>query len=313
MPDSIENQGTDENQGQDGNQNADSLTEEDMREITVMGQKIKKPISEILKLAEKAGGADARFAEYAEMKKSLQDDADYGREVRDLKAKVTNGTATQNEYRRWGQMWDMSDEEVEQMIYGETANNTQSQENKKLSEITMDMLPKELQDKLRRLDELERTDHQRQEEEFITSTRKALDNNEIFQKMTAKVTDPKGKEAIIEKLIASARSEAVRRLQSGTPYGPELIRSVAQSVAEDFMTFSNLVNPTDSAKESGMDAETEAFLGGISGSGALTGIQTQSNEPLKRVDIRDPNWADNVLRRLGGKMKDIALSAKNRP
>jgi len=102
---------------------------------------------------------------------------------------------------------------------------------------------------------------------------------------------PEDQSGMTETLVDMVTGEVLGRLNRGAQYGPEVLKSAVATVASQAAklgiqtTQPNNLNP-------GL---------GIAGTGLDTLIQ--SDEPIERVSSRDPNYADNVLARLGQKVR----------
>jgi|GEM_PF-6765502 len=276
-------------------QQTQQTQEPQLYEVTVKGETLKVSLEELKKGYEKGMGAEKTFQEAAALRKA----ADAYNEIQALKQKLSTGTAGEDEIRRWGEIWDMSPEEINAMLYPDNnevtnqSNDDKGQENapRKITEADLDPA---LRAKI--LSSAD-TSHTTRKNQFRTDVSKILDKNETYVTMIKDMT-PEAKELFRERLLKQAEDEAVSRMNDGRPYSPELVQRSAEAVVEDAQTFSKLVAP--------QPAETPAAvpntLLGFGGGGGLTGITSQTEQPVERVAINDPDYGAVFQKRFLGKL-----------
>jgi len=271
----------------------------DSHEITVDGVKKTFSTVEVLKMAEKAGGADKRFAEASALRKQ----GELGLEVQNLVQVLRGGTATDDQIDRYCDIMEIPDSEREAYkgqgntaVAGEeelaaeaagTKNLTAAQAKAALNVKDRGDLDR-LMRKEARLDAIELEDRQKK---FQVELKKTLDKAESFKDTIKEIEDNEDNEESVSKItryiLGRSEKEVLARLQQGQRYSPKLLQDVVDNVIKDSQEFGKLFQRTNTP-----------VLGLGSVGNQVQPLVQDFNKPVERVASDDPGYENNFAQRL---------------
>jgi hypothetical protein len=253
--------------------------------ITVDGETHTITVEEALKAAEKVGGADKKFEDAAKERKEAQKELEAAQKgVRIAKAleKVQVESPAEDDVKEFMEALGVTPDMVEG--YDKlVATGRKGQEPPK--KLTLTDFDESTQKILKAAEDDHLASIRQTIEDEVKST---IAKDTVLTKTLGKVDDDTVRKAAADE-IAEMAVESVRgRILAGEPWGPEMLQSTAQRLR------SRIERLGIPAKSSG-----KAPVLGLGPIGTeLAGPEVTSDEPIKRVPSSDPNWVENVVKRV---------------
>jgi len=256
--------------------------------MTIDGKTVEKTLEEVVKMAEKVGGADARFREAAEIRKAAQN----GVEIMELKGKLEDGDASDEEIDRWVEIWDLTDDDKAFLKGEEPAAKNKPAPQKKdpvpprspgseEKKVKFEDLDPRIQKSIQVSEEQDRAQREREFKEEVAGAIKASDElKEILKKV-----EEKERGGISKFLQGQCESEVVARLFQGERYGTKFVKKTVDSVIQRAIKFGSLFRGGDTP------------VPGIPSDGSSVPMNIQGDKPIERVASDTPNYSDNFAAR----------------
>jgi len=271
--------------------------------LKVAGAEKELPLEDVVKMAEKAGGADESFRRASELKK----EGETGIQIRDLYHKMRDGTATEDDVSKYCDLLEVDDEtrdimmgkedgagdkepekEGEEKKGGKKGKSKENEEGIPRKPLSLGDLPKDVVDMVRAAQGLVEETNQKKFEEGL---QKALDEGKDVKVILDSL--PKGgRDKIKQALFDRCKREAELRLRRGAKYRPELLQEVVAYEVKQLKDFGTLIagsgHPAMGVGEGG---ESQSWPGSV------------QDKPIERKPVSDPDYADNFASRLLKKIR----------
>lgn len=287
-----------------GGSNPQPTTSEDYYELTVDGKTQSLTIDELKKQAEKGMGADARFREASELRKTAEE----GIRTKELIYKLNTGLplsvveatelagytgAEANDFLNLPPITgdDTMDNNPDNFNNDNNDNNT-AISNQAGSMVDPASLARSAEDK--QILEQAKQDHY---EKVVSTTKEEIKNKVDLDEELSKVIAGKpdiDKEAARKTLFEMVFNEVSRRLVLGRQsYGPELVKASLQTVKVFIKQFGTPASITGNPLK-----EDNPPILGLGPSGGLSTSEIAAGKKLERVASGESGYADNFARRL---------------
>lgn len=264
-------------------------------DLTVNGETRKVTMDEVLKLAQKAAGADAKFQEASELRESAKD----GIRMKELIDRLSDGTHTPTE-TEVGELAGMLGVDANEFINQLTANegnttNTKSTKTKLTKEEIIEALGFDPAEAKQTLDYSRLRHVASAKDEIRKFSDEMVDKDEVFGKM---IIGEGGKDrlSVIKEMVAE---DVIRRIQDGTPFGSDLVAASVQKTRAYLTKF-------------GIPGKPEQYpmsLGLIPGGGSIP-AEVQSDKPIGRISSTEQEAEDNFVKRAMQKGLQMLRSQK---
>jgi len=261
-------------------------TKPETYEVTVDGKTEHFTLEELKTFAGKVKGAEAKFVEAAEMRKSA------GKGTRTLElAKKLRDSDTPNADDLTEFFGNLGFEAknipgFEKLVSGKDIMEGNEDKGKKTPEtpakVGMDNLDAETKAVLQ---EAQQAQLERVRENIIENTKKGIDKDEILGKMVVEMPEDK-REGVKKVLYDMAIKDVTNRIVArGEKFGPEMVKAVALSTRS---TIKNLGIPAKAAGHPPVTAPGQTMD---------SNPAIYSDKPIERVSSEDPDWEENTVAR----------------
>uniref|UniRef100_A0A6M3IH73 Uncharacterized protein n=1 Tax=viral metagenome TaxID=1070528 RepID=A0A6M3IH73_9ZZZZ len=261
-------------------------TKDEVYELTVDGEKRSVTLKEALALAQKSAGADKRFQEAAELKKT----ADQGLRIQSLLESVKENP-TDSDVRELAVLLGEDPDVFQQWMnesgdeYGKSGSTSKKTSGGKISKDDLAIGLKELGLDPIQVKSIVNFSHQRHIEDARKEIRKisdeAIDKDEFFGKIGIG-ENGKDRLAIVKDIV---NEDVLRKIQDGLPFGADMI---AASIQKTRAIVSKFGIPNKSVQY--------PVVMGL-GPGQGLPAEVQSEEPIKRVSAAEDGDEKNVVAR----------------
>lgn len=277
--------------------------EETLYDIKVDGQERKVTLDELRLLAEKAGGAEARFEAASTMRKEAERGLRIARALEKVKAENPKDEDVKEFYDAIGtpeqyQAYLKAKEDAGGGNRGGNRGGNGDEEDKLRRKLGLDDFDDQTKELLRTAQEGNREKTREKVEAMIKSK---VSEDPVLKKLLDSVQDEATRKDASNEIIAMANEMVKERVLTGAPFGPELLDSVAQRLRHRVQ---KLGIPT-----SKMAGKSSTLGLGLLGADAMVGTNLLSDEPVKRVPITDSNWINNVVERTQKKALELLRKA----
>jgi len=261
----------------------------DTYQIKVNGEERTVNMEELIALAQKSAGADARFEEAAKNMKEAQE----GIHFRSLMTKVQDADykPTEAEARELSGLLGIAPEEILNYIKGngddEVDDNTDAADKtedpgpgfSKMFQTEFGRSPAEVKEIIN----LSHVGHINEARKQIReASDSAVDKDDVLGKMMIGA-HAKERGSVIKDMVAE---DVLRKIQDGEPYGPELVAASAQKVRAYLTKFGTPGTP-----------DQYPITMGRGPSGGLP-AEVQSETPIKRISSADDGDEENFVNRM---------------
>jgi len=258
-------------------------SKKDTYELTVDGTKRTVTLDEMKDLAQKSAGADKKFQDASEMKKS----AESGLRIMQL-TEALSDNPTDAQVREFAALMNLDPDEFIQYLKEDDGSDNKPQKGKTTTKLSAEDLKSALKEQGIDLDQLKAVadySHQRHIEDARKEIRKisdeAVDKDEIFGKI--KIGE-KGKDrlAVVQDLVAE---DVLRKIQDGVPFGADMVKASVQKIRSYVTKFGIPGKPDEYPISMGL------------GPGAGFPASVNSEEPIKRVSAAEDGNEENFIAR----------------
>jgi len=257
--------------------------QDQLHEIKVGGETRKVTIQEALDLAQKSAGADQKFQEAADMRK----EADKGLKIAKLVDAVSVEKPAEADVRELASL--LGEDPEKFMVYLNEGNEATGAPNTAPTaqpQVSAEQIEQALGIPLAEAKQILEHSHRRHIDDAKNELKKisdeAVDKDQIFGKMIVGEDKDARRNAIQDMVF----EDVLRKVGAGEPFGAELVAASTQKVRAYLTNFG----------VPGKPAQYPVVLGLGPGSGLLA--ETQSDEPIKRVDGFKDEGERNLLARV---------------
>jgi len=264
-----------------------SPPKEESYELVVDGEKRNVTLDEMKNLAQKASGAEKKFQDASDLRKSAED----GIRLKSLVDRLSDDVhePTETEIKELAGMIGVDATEFAQYLKEEDkGNQTPAGKDKGSAEIDKDAVVAALQAAgydladMKATNEYSRRRHiDSAKNEIRKISDETVDKDEIFGKMNI---GESGKDRIdtIKDMVAE---DVLRRIQDGTPFGAELVAASVQKIRAYLTKFGTPGTP-----------EQHPLTLGLGPGGGLP-LEVQSDKLIPRISAADDASGDNFVQR----------------
>jgi len=266
--------------------------------VKIKVNKVEKelPLPEVVKLAEKAAGADEKFREAAALREKASQALDIVETVKKLQTNFAQ--ATEEEINKYCDFFQIPEKERLEMLYGpKTPQEPQVPTTPGSSEVptpptpvTKDQLDPQLQKAVDAAMELK---VQEEERKFTNNVEKMLDSSEEIGKIV-KGLSSEGKKDVFSSLHAQVRNEVIARMQAGQQYGDLMVKEAVENAVKHVTSLGRHLEET--RKSEGVQPP------GFGAAPNSLGLAFKGDKPPERVAGKDPNYTENFIQRLAYKV-----------
>jgi DNA-binding MarR family transcriptional regulator len=272
---------------------------DDLVTIKVNGEDKSVTYDELVKMAEKSGGADETFRKAAATRKS----GERGVKIATLIDQISSsedGPSQADISELAGLLGVDSSDLVDALDTKEPTSTTKTssvEANKSKKKVSLEDLDPATQEILK--------DAQKQQfakivEGIKEEAKKGVDKDETLAKIVKGAGD--GKNDVHQVLIDMVYKDIQRRVQAGGQYGPEM---VSDAVLSTRTAINKLGVPTTPSKQL-----NDALLLGFGPESGGIPAEALSDEPVKRVASTDTNYENNVVARALQQLRSSNQSSK---
>lgn len=265
-----------ENKGGDS-----SSKQEETHTIKVDGVDRQVSLDELKTLASKAGGADARFQEAAELKKSSEGGARIGALIEGLSG---DGEPKESDVRELSSLIGVNPDEFLKFLSEEDPPQKGASGKISAADITdalteaLGATPAELRARSEHSNKRHVSDAQKELREISD---KAVDKDEIIGKMIV----GESKDEVLTAVKDMVAEDVLRKIQDGMPYGADMVAASVQRVRSQLTKLGIPNKP----------AQQPIVLG--LGPGQGIPLDFQADEPIKRVASTQDGNEENIVKR----------------
>jgi hypothetical protein len=251
--------------------------------IKVDGQDRQVNLEELKTMAAKSGGADARFQEASDIKKSSEKGARIGDLIDSLSG---DGDPSEAAVRELSGLIGVNPEEFLKYL-GDGDTSTQKTDSS--AKMSKDALSEALTELLGRSPAEVQATLEHSNQRHVKSARvelrefsdQVVDKDEIIGKMIV----GEGKEDVLTAVKDMVAEDVLRKIQDGEPYGAELVASSVQSVRAKLTKLGIPNKPGQQPIVLGL------------GPGQGLPLDVQADEPIKRISAADDANEENLVAR----------------
>ncbi len=249
--------------------------------------------AELIDLAQKADGADAKFREAA----AIRDDAQHGARIGSLFNEAKEGGLSATKASELAGLIGLDTGDMEKFMAKDDKPTKKDEKpagpEKKL---VIEDLPESVQ---AAVDASKKAEYEKAIQIISEDCKKVVDKDEILVKLIGSSSDAKEKMAAASGMVFD---DVQRRILSGEQYGPDLVASSTQSIRAKLKQFGT---PAKTSEQ-----PTLPLMMGLPQSSVLS-KEVQADEPIKRVEAGDKSYEDTFLQRFQQKLYQDVKKAGN--
>jgi len=285
-----------------GGKKDDKKADDGLIPITVNGEERHVTQDELIKMASKSAGADAKFQEAAKARKEAEKGVKIA-EILDRIGKADGGPEEDDLKDLAGLMGADYEELIEKLeksgviesTGGKTGGSAEDGKGGKKKKLNIDDLDEETAGILR---DAQQRGFAETREKIKGECGKAIDKDKVLGKILDRA-DADKKDGLRSTLIEMVYKDIQRRVQAGEQYDLDLIADTVLSARTTLDKFGVSATPSKQSILEGLGPD----------SGGLP-AEALSDEPVKRVASTDAKYADNFAARVVQKIRQSTSSSK---
>jgi len=266
-----------DNNGANKDDNSSSK-KEGTHTIKVDGEDRQVSLEELKTLASKAGGADARFQEAADIKKAAENGTRIGALIESLSG---DGDPKESDVRELSSLIGVNPDEFLQFLNEDEKKPAKAADGKISTEALTEALgvsPAEVKAILEHSNKRHVADAQKELREISDI---AVDKDEIIGKMIV----GENKDEVLTAVKDMVAEDVLRKIQDGMPYGAEMVAASVQRVRSQLTKLGIPNKPGQQPIVLGL------------GPGQGIPLDVQADEPIKRISSTQDGGEENIVKR----------------
>ncbi len=242
---------------------------------------------ELINLAQKADGADAKFREASEMR----DNAQHGARIGSLFTSAKDGGLTTKEASELGGLIGLDTADMEKFMANEDKDkNKDDKPAEPEKKVVLTDMPEEVQKAVKASQTAE---YEKAVVIITEDCKNVVDKDKILVKL---IGDSSTADEVPSKMAAAAGmvfDDVQRRIYSGEQYGPDLVASSLQAIRANLQKFGT---PAKASEQPNLP-----LILGLPQSPVLA-KEVLSDDPIKRIEVSGDHYEDNFLQRFQQKV-----------